>query len=218
LRTGKLYRSDALQYMTEADVRIVRDELGVRLVVDLRSSAEVSSEGIGALPTPPVEYRHLPLFDGHRNAGETEDPPPSLADQYFHLLRTARGPISKVLRVLAHSAEPAVFHCAAGKDRTGIISAILLGLVGVRERDVVEDYVFTNRNLDKIIERLRRTPSYQVVLEHLPPSTLHAKPETMTCLLERIAHQYGSMLGYARSAGVDDATLAGIQRILLEDL
>jgi protein tyrosine/serine phosphatase len=216
LRTGQLFRSDALHYMTETDVRTVRDEIGVRVVIDLRSSGEIRSEGTGPLSSPPMAYHHLPLFDGTQDVADLKEVPIELDDQYLFILRTAQGPISQVLRILANAPTPAVFHCAAGKDRTGVISALLLSLLGVSEKDIVEDYVFTSLNLDQIVQRLQKTPGYQEIFERLPPSTLHARPETMVSFLSGVRRTYGSMQGYARAAGIDEATVSALERKLLE--
>ena len=216
LRAGQFFRSDALHYMTETDVRTVRDELGVRIVIDLRSSAEVTSEGTGPLSSPPMAYHHLPLFDGTRDDVDLDQMPIELDDQYLFILRTAQGPISQVLGILAEPPAPAVFHCAAGKDRTGVISAILLSLLGVSDQDIVDDYVFTSLNLEQIVQRLQKTPGYQKIFERLPPSTLHARPETMVSFLSGVRRTYGSMQGYARAAGISQATVSALERKLLE--
>ncbi|MFQ5513755.1 MAG: tyrosine-protein phosphatase [Myxococcota bacterium] len=219
LRRGLLYRSDALHHMTDEDVRHVREELGVRAVIDLRTTVEVRSEGPGPLTQPPVAYHHLPLFDGEAskaNEAEPRELPDDLGHQYFLLLRAATGPVAHILELLAFCRAPAVYHCAAGKDRTGVISALLLGLLGVDDEKIVEDYVYTSRNLDRIIERLRQTPSYHTLFERLPPSTLHAEPETMIGFLGRVREEFGSMTGYALAAGVRRETLAGLEARLLE--
>jgi protein-tyrosine phosphatase len=109
-----------------------------------------------------------------------------------------------------------VYHCAAGKDRTGVISAVLLGLLGVRDEVIVADYAATQENLDSIIDRLMDTEGYQEIFDALPPDTLHAEPETMLSLLAKVRENYGSMSDYARAIGVSDETLAHLQSRLLE--
>ena len=215
LRRGRLYRSDALHHMSETDVRVVRDELGVRDVIDLRSSAEIALDGRGPLAVAPFTYHHLPLFNEEAN-GAGGRIPEDLGEQYFLLLQVAREPISRILEIFARAKGAALFHCAAGKDRTGVISAVVLGLLGVAESDIVEDYVFTSRNLDQIVARLKRSESYRNVFEQLPPSTLHAEPETMTGFLERVRQAFGSMAAYARETGVAEATLGTLASSLLE--
>ncbi|MCZ6570077.1 MAG: tyrosine-protein phosphatase [Deltaproteobacteria bacterium] len=216
VRWGQLYRSDALHHMSVRDVQHVRDELGVRAVIDLRSSAEVTLDGMGPLATPPIDYHHIPLFDGGRGDIEPEEIPLDLGHQYFLLLGAARGAIRCVLEILADATEPALFHCAAGKDRTGLISAVVLGLLEVEETHIIEDYVFTSRNIERIIERLRQTPSYKAVFDRLPPQTLHAEPNTMASFLGRVRKAHGSLREFALGLGLASETVTLLEERLLE--
>jgi protein-tyrosine phosphatase len=214
VRWGRLFRSDALHHLTASDLRHIREELGVRIVVDLRSSAERAGEVPTSLCDPPVQEHHVPLFDGERRGA-----PPDLAlDQiYSILLRVARVPIARFVRLLAESREPVLFHCAAGKDRTGLVSAVVLGAIGVREAEIVADYAETRRNLDRIVDRLRESASYEHVFTELPPETLHAEPATMEKFLAGVARDFGSMRGYLLGSGLTEAELALLEAGLLEE-
>lgn len=216
VRRGRVFRSDALHLLTESDVRRVRDELRLRAIIDVRSASEVRIDGAGPLAGPPVAYHHVPLFSDQTLAREPEEVPEDLGHRYFLMMRYAREPIGCVLRLVADARAPAVFHCAAGKDRTGVISAVILAILGVSEADIVDDYVCTSRNLDRIIERLRGSRAYRTIFTQLPPETLHADPGTMESLLHRVREAHGSMREYARTAGVDDDALARLEARLLE--
>lgn len=217
VRWRRLFRSDALHLLTPADVARLRDELGVRDVVDLRSTAERRGGGPEPLAGSSVTVHHVPLYDGETRSGEGMGAPFSLADRYFLLAEFAQDKIARVVRLLADVDGAAVYHCAAGKDRTGVISAVLLGVLGVRDEVIVADYAATRENLDAIVERLMGTRGYQTMLEALPPDTLHAEPETMLALLAKVRERYGSMRGYARAAGLEDAVLARLEARLLEE-
>jgi protein-tyrosine phosphatase len=128
----------------------------------------------------------------------------------------ARGPIAKVITVLARTNEPAVFHCAAGKDRTGVISALLLSLLGVREELIVADYAATREALDQIVERLMASEGYQGMFDELPPDTLHADPETMEGFLARVRDAFGSMADYTREIGVNPADVERLRARMVE--
>ena len=110
-----------------------------------------------------------------------------------------------------------VYHCAAGKDRTGVVSAVLLGLLGVCDEVIVADYALSRRNLDAIIARLSQMEGYRGMLEQLPPDTLHAEPETMIQLLDRVREKYGSMREYVASAGVATELVERLESQLLEE-
>jgi protein-tyrosine phosphatase len=215
VRWRQLYRSDALHLLTEADVTRLRDELALSSIIDLRSSGELRSEGRGPLEREPVAFHHLPLFDGEVRVpeGMTVE---KLADRYILLAEFARAQVARVLTALADAPGPAVYHCAAGKDRTGVVSAVVLGVLGVAEETIVADYVATRENLDAIIERLMSAKGYQKMLAALPPDTLHAEGETMIAFLDAMRTRHGSMRGYARTAGVDDATIDRLVARLVE--
>ncbi len=218
VRRGRLYRSDALHLVTAADVARITGELRIGTIVDLRSTGEVQREGRGPLGALPLRFHHLPLIDGFEmSASSRIHQPINLSDRYFLLAEVAKAPIARVLQALAESDAPAVYHCAAGKDRTGVLSAVILGLLGVPDDVIVADYALTAESLDAINQRLLASEGYQEILASLPPDTMHAEPETMVALLDRVRERYGGIAGYARAAGVPEKTVALLaERMLAE--
>lgn len=214
VRTGWLFRSDALHHMTPGDVARVRDVLGVRTVVDLRSRIEREAEAPAALCEPPVALHHIPFFD-REGRGSGASARVSLGQLYALMLQFARAPIARAVEILAASDTPAVFHCAAGKDRTGVLSAVVLGALDVPDEIVIADYADTRRSLDRIVARLRASSSYGHVFTELPPETLHAEPAAMEELLSHVRTRYGSMRGYLREADVADESVARLAERLL---
>jgi protein-tyrosine phosphatase len=192
-----LYRSDALHALSPADVERFGGELRISDIVDLRSTFELESEGRGLLESSPIVFHHLPLFDGSMSASEQSTANElTLGDRYIGLLEMARAPIARVIEALAGSEAGAVYHCAAGKDRTGVISAVLLGVLGVPRDLIVADYALSSQNIDAIIARVMSMKGYEDTLQKMPADTLHAKPETMETVLTHIDSKYGSMAGY----------------------
>jgi protein-tyrosine phosphatase len=203
----RIYRSDGLHQLTAPDVARLRDDLGLTDLIDLRSTAELELDGRGPLEDEPMAFHHVPLFDGDRPSTFSPDmrrrmEEMSLADRYFGLAEMAKEPIARVVRLIADAKGGAVYHCAAGKDRTGVVSAILLSTLGVPEDLIVADYALSQQNLDAIIERLNASEGYKEMFEHLPPDTLHAEPETMAALLAKLGEGYGSVSAYLETAGV----------------
>lgn len=216
VRWRQLFRSDALHHLTQRDVTRLTDEFGIGHVVDLRSSKELRAEGRGLLSSATPCFHHLPLFDGGIPEGEARSAALSLADRYFLMAESAKQRIARVVTTLAESDAPAVYYCAAGKDRTGVVSAVLLGVLGVREEVIIADYAASQEKLDAIIDRLLATESYQEMLAVLPEDTQHAEPETMISLLDRIRERYGSVSEYALAAGVSRDSLERLRDRLLE--
>lgn len=217
LRWRTLFRSDALHALTPSDVGRFRDDLGISDIVDLRSSHELSNEGRGALEAEPIAFHHLPLFDGQTSGAQHEAAMRmSLGQRYLGMMEMARAPIANVVRRLAHAEGGAVYHCAAGKDRTGVVSAVLLGALGVSNDLIVADYALSAENIDAIIARVMSMKGYAATLRAMPADTLHAEPETMQEVVSTIDAKYGSMAGYLREAGVEDETLASLRSKCLD--
>ena len=216
VRWRQVFRSDALHHLTRQDVTRLREELHLGDIIDLRSPVEVETEGRGPLAHEPVRFHHHPFFAGDavKAAYSTEM---TLSDRYVLLAEFAKRPIAAVVGALAATDAPAVYHCAAGKDRTGVLSAILLGVLGVRDEIIVADYAATQENLDAIVERLMATKGYYEMLSALPPDTLHAEPQTMIAFLEHMRERYGSMEEYARSAGVADDAIGRLRERLVTE-
>jgi protein-tyrosine phosphatase len=216
VRWRRVFRSDGLHTVSVTDVQHLRDEIGLGDIIDLRSSAELHSEGRGPLAEEPIRFHHVPLFDGDMTASRAQVEQVDLADRYFLMAEYAGERIAAVIRTIAESGAPAVFHCAAGKDRTGVISAIILGLLDVPDDVVVADYAATQENLEAITSRLMALDGYRRVLELLPPDTMHANPETMIALLTRLREKYGGIGDYARAMGLAPDTVDRLRAGLLE--
>jgi protein tyrosine/serine phosphatase len=215
LRWRLLFRADGLHDLTASGVAALRDDLRLGDVVDLRSSAELELDGRGPLADEPIRFHHLPLFDGPRTQQE-KPVGVNLGDLYFGMLDFARAPLAKVVTTLARTDAPAVFHCAAGKDRTGVVSALLLSLCGVADEVIVTDYAATREALDAIVARLMSSEGYRDMLAELPPDTMHADPETMAGFLARVRAEFGSMGDYARDAGIAEADVARLRERMIE--
>jgi protein tyrosine/serine phosphatase len=109
-----------------------------------------------------------------------------------------------------------VFHCAAGKDRTGLLAAILLGAFGASDDDIIDDYALTSRHLDPIIERMRSTPGYAEIVGDLPADIFSSRPEAMARTLEGVRALWGSMRDYLTSIGLEEAEIAALEETVLE--
>jgi protein-tyrosine phosphatase len=210
----RVYRSDGLHLLTPSDVARVRDELGITDLIDLRSSGELAADGRGPLEREPLAFHHVPLFDGDAGQAKAsaEVSQMTLADRYLGLAEIAKSAIARTVEIIAGASGAAVYHCAAGKDRTGVISAILLSALGVRDEVIVADYALTQQNLDAIVARLHESEGYKAMFAELPPDTLHAEPETMVALLAGLQERYGGAVAYLEGAGVSAEALAELER------
>jgi protein-tyrosine phosphatase len=144
VRWGRLYRSDSLAKLRGDDAARFA-ALGVRTVVDLRYPFEIERWGrvppAGGVAYHNCSIEHRP-FDQSQLSGRT-DPVRFLADRYAEVAADGAEEIGQALRIIAAGDAPLVMHCASGKDRTGIMAAIILSLLGVAEADIVADYALT---------------------------------------------------------------------------
>ena len=126
--------------------------------------------------------------------------------------------LSQAFRTLA-SAEnlPAVFHCAAGKDRTGVLAAMVLSTIGVADHVIVADYAISGANMAELVERLKRDrPEALTAMNDQPSAYLAAPPEAMMRLLAHVNAEYGSMTGYVNSIGISTDVIDSLAASLLD--
>jgi protein-tyrosine phosphatase len=221
-RFGRVLRSDNLQGLTERDVALLSDEIGVGHVIDLRSLAEVQREGPGPLTRlPGVTVHHLSLFVETQIAAGVEvdkalpwqsrtapeDPEHRSIGFYQGYLRDRADSIVSALRVIAHEEAASIVHCAAGKDRTGVVSALALEAAGVAREAVVADYALTAERLDAILRRLLNSETYRTDLRDRPADSHLPHAFIMERFLSGLDRTYGGALGWLSANGwTDDDT------------
>lgn len=228
VRTGKVFRSGALHRLTDKDQAFMQ-EIGLKLVCDLRSQQEIQEEP-DRLPAN-AEYLHLPLDtdeDNERwerlrallfNRRKLMTIMPAFYTQII-IERNARL-YGNLLRHLADSHNlPAIMHCTAGKDRTGVGVALILSVLGVPEETIIADYSLSNlyyAAFSAYGERVVRSLGWLGIRgEHLQP-LLIANPATLRTALEHIHTKYGTVEQYLlTAAGMTEADLAGLRANLLE--
>jgi protein-tyrosine phosphatase len=216
VRWRRLFRSDSLSPVTGDDARLLTGELGLLAVVDLRSSEEVEKEGRGGLADVALHYHHVPLIE-RLDTESDERWDGSLHEVYTRLLSESAAAISAALAAIASEVaeHPTVFHCTAGKDRTGIVAALVLAFLGVSDEDIVADYGLTQHVMPEMLERYPRRALRRSGGERFPSPVLRAEEETMRQTLAVLGEEYGSAGGWAESAAVDPAVIARLRDALL---
>lgn len=206
-RPGLLFRSDTVQEFTQDDVDVLVHRLGLRLIVDLRGRGEVEREGRGLLADSSVRHLNLPL-DSKDERAIPELSVDTLVQHYLGYLLVSADVLAETFRTLAEDdGLPAVVHCAAGKDRTGVTTALLLRAVGVPVDVVAEDYALSGPAIPQILARLRRLPSYADRIDLLPAEVHACDARTMADFLTEVDERFGSVQGFLRAAGVEPDVL-----------
>lgn len=230
----QLLRSDNLQALTPADVSKLVSELGLRTVVDLRSTSEVEAEGPGPLRSvDEVRYVHLTMLP---EAGQMTDaaadalytrreralaryPDDPMTALYLGYLEDRADNLVNALRTIAEEPGAALVHCAAGKDRTGVVVAMTLTVAGVPREVVIEDFAATGKVIDKILARLRSSSTYRADLDRgatLPGNDRHLpRPETMEAFLTQVDERYGGVLAWLEKNGFGDEDVQRLREKLV---
>jgi protein-tyrosine phosphatase len=217
-RAGVMFRSDALHHLEPTDVdRLLA--LGMRSVIDLRSRVELERTGRGPLEATDIAWLHAPL--SHSDAGVQVLPPAlvegDLGRHYSESLAERTDTLVEIITHLAAAENlPAVFHCTAGKDRTGMVAALVLSLVDVDDEVIVEDYALTDDRMALVIERIRSSGDFPEQLAPAAARIARAEASSMHTFLAAVARTYGDATGWARSAGIADDVIASLRAVLVE--
>jgi protein-tyrosine phosphatase len=214
----RLFRADGLNKLSRAD-RSQLVELGVATVIDLRTVDEAKQRGRFPVDLVPVRYVALPLTDVLPSPEEL----PSwgeasyVASRYVQMVSGAGPALTAAIEALSASDSlPAVFHCSAGKDRTGVLSALILAFLGVPDAIIVEDYALSAAAMGRLLERLKAEyPDSVEEVERYAPSILKVVPETMEEFLSSMRNEYGTYDALADSLGVTEA-MARLRPLVLE--
>ncbi|MFM7045167.1 MAG: tyrosine-protein phosphatase [Ilumatobacteraceae bacterium] len=221
-RWRTLFRADGLYRLTPADLDVVRG-LQLRTVIDLRTEQEITNYGRFPLEYHPITFHHVPVMDStwhglERDDIASRDPADFLEWAYLDMLD---GTPERFARAFSHLCEaevlPAVFHCAAGKDRTGVLSMMVLGALGVPDEIIVADYALTSEATVRMREWARRSaPELLTRLDAAPASFLASVPEAMRRIIATVNGRHGSIGGMVRAFGVTDAEIAHLESMLLD--
>jgi len=226
--TGVLLRSDNLQSLTARDVRLLVEQESLEVVLDLRTDLEVELEGPGPMTHEPrVRIEHRSLYP--RSGGNTDLdaasvnlwPPtgasgwpdePGVVQAYLSYMTARPDSIVGSIRTIANAPGAVLVHCAAGKDRTGVVVALALDAAGVDRRAIVSDYLVTAERIDAIMTRLVSSTTYRAELEGHDPRTHAPVPGTMERVFELLDDAFGGSAAWLAAQGLSDAELERLRR------
>src|SRR5215470_11739224 len=219
----RLFRSGALHKITARDIARLKQEISPRAVVDLRrprdpekSPEPLLLEEIGARYYPVPFRPDSPSY----LEDEAKANPNATNLGAIYLYRISEPPFGKrlvdALEIIAErDNHPLVFHCTAGKDRTGVLAAMVLAAVGIVDADVVEDYALSAPLMKDIRDRMNSDPETAQAVKDLPDLHWAASAESMTAFLSLLRREYGSVAGYLKANGARSSLVDRLKAALL---
>ncbi|MCS6774702.1 MAG: tyrosine-protein phosphatase [Anaerolineae bacterium] len=212
-RARAFVRADTLSHLTEEGKQAALD-YGVRTIVDLRYPGEVRERPNPLAGHPGVHYHHVSLLEeGDRDSDMLFIS--SRAAWHIRVLEQRKPYVAEIMRLFVNAPEGGiVFHCFVGKDRTGVIAALLLDLVGVPQDAIIADYHVSEQNLETLHQQWLATFADEVQRSFMAQYTT-CPPSAMAHALEYLGERYNGTWGYLRDAGLDEAELRALRERLL---
>ncbi|WP_051209308.1 tyrosine-protein phosphatase [Butyrivibrio sp. WCD3002] len=198
---GRLIRSDVANYPSEKDIEFLKSN-GITTIIDTRSSGEKEKKPHGLTGLDGFDYYDIPIPEGSGIPESVEAVP----DSYYKIAHSAK--IAEVFKTIAAAKYGVMFNCTAGKDRTGVVSAMILWLCGIRKSDIIYDYMRTKEN---------NIPRFELIHKNFPELDMNIvipNENNMIRLFEMLEDRYGTPEKYFESIGVS----ADIQNRIKEKL
>src|SRR6266851_4079465 len=210
VRWSTLYRADTLHRLTSADAAVLR-ALGLRTVIDLRSGAEIDDHGRLRPGVAEATWQHVPMLDNIKLVARPASELPAILSErarpgegYLRIVETFATAVTDVVALLADRCTlPAVFHCTAGKDRTGIVAALVLDVLGVPDEEIAADYALTEEARDRSTAWIEANePDYAAYLAQIPLERRMATPDKILDFLDGLREKFGTVAGFLAEQGV----------------
>lgn len=207
-RWRALLRADSLHGL-DADGQAALLAYGVGSIIDLRRPDERARQPNVFAASAALRYTGIPLLPA--SAAAAPEPIPDLAALYRMLLDRAQGQLRAVLAAVAEAEGGVLVHCTAGKDRTGVVAALLLALAGVPDAVIVEDYTLTGGYIAPLLARLRAEAAHAGYDAAQFERMLEARPEAMAAMLAYLAERYGGAEAYATAIGLSPREIEALR-------
>jgi len=207
-------RSDDVANISEKDIQNLYD-YGVRTVIDLRSAEEMNTTGHVLIEDERIDLHHLPLYMGNvteiMEILESQKGATTFLQEYYLQILAEKNSLADVLRVILEAQEGGVlFHCKVGKDRTGVVAMILLGLADVAQVDIAANYEVTHNYI-------MQNPTVRAEAQQYPIDVFYSKAEYIQTAMDYITENYGSVKEYVRALGFTDEEIATLTARVVDE-
>jgi len=200
---GKFIRSDVPFEVSDQDIEILLNN-NIDTVIDVRNDDEVARKPCALKNVNKFQYYHYKVYGDGRIPTSEKDVPFS----YFEMV-DEQNLMVPIMKTLSNAKGGVIYHCAAGKDRTGVISALLLALAGVRKADILADYQISQAYLDSMLKEFCKSNL------DIPAYIITPKIEYMEAFLDMFYHKYNSVEEYLLCIGLDINDITNLKQKLI---
>lgn len=204
-------RSDNPGALTPEDIAYLQ-AYGVNASIDLRHPDECLRSPSSLASAPGFVYHPVSVNNEFTDLDFEGDVPGSMSGFYIALMDKAPEAMARVFRLMAEAEGGVLFHCAVGKDRTGLVAMLLLQLAGVGDTDIVADYAVTDIYMKEIFD----AQAAAFKNDHVPDYVLRSKPVSMHRTLAHLHQRYRDAAGYFAAIGLTEAEIALLKDRLVE--
>jgi protein-tyrosine phosphatase len=208
--TDVVVRSAGLHRLTEAGVGHLADH-GIAAIVDLRSTVERERDVTPSLSHTSIRHITSAVFEQDQSPVGQAPEFPGYFVVYQRMLETGREAYRTLFEVIAETDGRVLFHCTAGKDRTGVAAALMLGLAGVDAETITEDFSHSYRLLEPVLQDWLPKMAERGIDEARARKLLASDPEDMAQTLVHIDTLYGGPAGYLESVGLSPSALSAVK-------
>jgi protein-tyrosine phosphatase len=206
-RAHDVYRAASLHRVTEAGIATFA-ETGIRTIIDFRSDMERERDATPDMSRFGIRSVHAPVFQSDASpAGLANQEFPGYGYVYQRFLEIGAPAYKTFFETVAETDDGVLFHCAAGKDRTGVAAALLLELSGVKHDHIVSDYVLTTELLKPQVDEWLPEMASRGISEERARALMGAPQEAIETALTTLREEHGGAEDYLRSIGVSETVL-----------
>jgi protein-tyrosine phosphatase len=212
----RLFRSGYIHPMTDKDLKRLKEELKLTSVIDLRRNKRGQQKEVNLLNSAGIKYCNTPFFSYQQE--ELNYDFTNMGEAFLFRVRHKEypKPIIAALEIIADPKNlPLLFHCGAGKDRSGVLAAFVLSILGVADKDIINDYTLSAPYMRDMVASMMNDPGTPEEEKNLPAYTWEATAESMALFLSGLKQEFGSARGYLEMNGADKSLFERLEKALL---
>lgn len=207
VKPKKIIRSNFINDLDKEDIEEIK-RMGFTTIIDLRSNEELKKKKGIFSENDDFKFKQIAI-NGNGRLPKSED---EIIDTYMEMLE-GKQQIKEIFEILSEVNDGVIYYCNAGKDRTGVVTALILKLLGVKDQDIVVDYIASGIFLEKELNDFAKEMNDNEILKIITPKT-----KTMSDLLNNIQKQYNSIEQYLKSCGLSDEKIKKIKEKYIQDI